>query len=75
MTTLEECKGLILARAAELIPSATASTLPKIAMAVSELTKNDHLDNMMQSFLKLKPVEGGNAIGPVSEEEVQDAHI
>lgn len=53
MTTEVECKELILTRLGELIPTATASTLPKLAQALAQLKSEDALTGMMDKYIEV----------------------
>lgn len=53
MTIETECKELILNRLGELIPTATATTLPKLAQALAHLKSEDALTGLMDKYVEI----------------------
>ena len=53
MATETECKELILDRLAELVPTATATTLPKLAQAFAHLKSEDALNSMLDKYTEV----------------------
>lgn len=66
MITETECRELIMNRLGELIPTATASTLPKLASTLFEMNKGDHLKDIMQ--VCMKPLDD-------LKKEIENAHV
>ena len=64
MATVEECKQAIFDRMVELIPTATATTLPKLTDALANLSRDSYLDGFMTKYMDLmnKNKEEENAL-------------